>query len=235
MQVAIRAPAYPLGPPFERALDLIFPPTCVGCRRVGRWICDRCWPEVAWTPGSICHQCGLASMTTPCIACAGTPSALERAIALAEFDGLAREAVHVLKYHGRHAIAPLLGRVMADPVRQIEVDLVVPVPLHRSRRRARGYDQSALLAKTLARTLDVPFQEDALKRVRPTEQQARLDARARRENVAGAFLGSRGMDGQTVLLVDDVLTTGATIEAAATTLKEAGAGKVLGIVFAHAA
>lgn len=112
-------------------------------------------------------------------------------------------------------------------------DLVVQVPLHRRRRRERGYDQSALLAKVVARDLRLPFKPNGLKRTRRTEQQAILESSDRISNVRGAFAASRISQGRSVLLVDDVSTTGATMEAAAAALVEAGARSVTGLVFAH--
>lgn len=152
---------------------------------------------------------------------------------MAEFEGVAREAVHLLKFHGRHAIAGMMGRVMSSAVRDVEVDGVAHVPLHRTRLRERGYDQSARLARSVARTLGLPYYPRALTRVRPTRQQATLDAADRLANVAGAFESSRRWTGDAILLVDDVSTTGATIQAAAEALREAGAGPVVGLVFAH--
>lgn len=168
-----------------------------------------------------------------CLRCAGAVTSLDSLVAVAEFDGVAREAVHALKYNGRHAIAGMMGRLMGR-VAPEPLDVVVPVPLHRSRRRERGYDQSALLARHVARELDLPHLLSALSRTRPTAQQATLHADRRRANVEGAFASQRRWQGEAVLLVDDVTTTGATIDAAAHALKEAGAGPITGLVFARA-
>jgi ComF family protein len=153
---------------------------------------------------------------------------------VARFGGTAREAVHVLKYHGRFAIGGLLGTLMAQAAVDTEADIVVPVPLHTSRKRERGYDQAALLARALARELKVPCETDRLRRTRPTAQQATLQADERHANVAGAFEATGRLDGSSVLLVDDVMTTGATMSAAAVGLTDAGASRVIGVVFAHA-
>jgi ComF family protein len=155
-------------------------------------------------------------------------------IAVAHFEGIAREAVHVLKYHGRHAIAGLMGRLMAGVAREVEVDCVAPIPLHSTRLRERGYDQAALLARSVAHALALPHQGKALKRVRATRQQVTLDALARQANVAGAFASPRAWDGERILLIDDVSTTGATMRSAAGALKASGAGAIVGLVFARA-
>lgn len=277
-------PAYPQPALFEQGLDLLFPPVCVGCRRVGRWICVDCWKAVRWIHERTCFECGRPSPTVTCVRCNGKGLSLDRLIAIAEFEGTAREAVHHLKFHRHHAISSLLGRLMAEAARGVkpgvwglrgtgapgassradarfpspsplpdqlanahtpssgtgpcaasvsDFDLVAHVPLHRRRRRERGYDQSALLAKVIARNLMLPFESKVLKRTRPTEQQAALATVDRRSNVQGAFQATCRLDGRSVLLVDDVSTTGATIDAAARALREAGAGSVTGLVFAH--
>lgn len=226
-------PNYPPSRLFDRGLDLFFPPVCVGCRRVGRWICVRCWQLVPWIEERTCFECRRPSTTVTCIRCSGKAASLERLIAVADFEGVAREAVHTLKFNGRHAIAGLLGTLMAEAARDVETDFVVHVPLHRSRLRERGYDQSALLARSIARAGARRHHARALRRIRPTAQQASLDADARRSNVAGAFQSTRAWNGETIILVDDVSTTGATLDAAASALRKAGAGGVIGLVFAH--
>lgn len=153
--------------------------------------------------------------------------------AVTDFDGIAREAIHTLKYHERHAIASVLGALMGQLALEQPVDVVTHVPLHRSRRRERGYDQSALLARHTARALG-RHAESALIRIRRTEQQALLARDARGQNVREAFRATRAWHGERVLLIDDVATTGTTLGSAAEALYAAGAGAVIGLVFAHA-
>ena len=226
-------PDYPPAALLERGLDLLFPPMCVGCRRVGRWICARCWPQVPWIVERKCFECGRTSPTVTCVRCSGASSSLDRLIAVALFEDVAREAVHALNFNGRHAIAGMMGRLMAAAATGVRADIVVPVPLHRSRRRERGYDQAVLLARSLARALDLEHRPEALTRTRRTAQQASLGAAERRSNVRGAFESRRRWSGEAVLLVDDVATTGATVDAAAEALKQAGAGEIVAIVFAQ--
>jgi ComF family protein len=154
-------------------------------------------------------------------------------LAVAQYEDVAREAVHALKFNGRHAISGLLARLMAATAGQAGATAVAAVPLHPSRRRERGYDQARMLASRVARELAIPY-VPALHRVRRTQQQALLDHGAREANVAGAFACTTSMEGGKVLLVDDVTTTGATLSEAARALKEAGAGEVIGLVFARA-
>jgi ComF family protein len=155
-------------------------------------------------------------------------------VSVAPFEGAAREAVHALKYENKHAIAPMMGRLMARAARDLEAELVVPTALHSTRRRERGYDQAGLLARAIGRELNLCSDVSVLERVRRTKQQVALGPEERRLNVAGAFEVARPLHGETVLLVDDVYTTGATLEAAATALIEGGAKCVLGVVFGSA-
>jgi ComF family protein len=214
-----RLPVYPWPTLRERLLDEVFPPLCVGCRRAGRWICDRCWPKVPWLdpPYPVPLPPGIAGV-----------------VAVAEHDGVAREAVHALKFGERHAIASMMGRLMAAAVAPHEVHVVAPVPLHPARRRERGYDQAGMLAAHVARALETPCRKGLIRRTRRTRQQVSLDGIQRQENVRGAFAPRERLQGETVLLVDDVLTTGATMSAAASAAREAGAGSVIACVFAWA-
>lgn len=227
-------PQYPPPSRTERALDLLFPPMCVECRRVGRWICTGCWNRVAWLRNATCGVCGAASAHNPCRRCARQSSSLRSVVAVAPFEGAAREAVHALKYEGKHAIAPMMGRLMAEATRDLDVDLVMATPLHTARRRERGYDQATLLARTIARELHLGFDDKALRRVRRTRQQVSLGPDERRSNMLGAFEAVHQLPGASVLLVDDVYTTGATLEAAAAALLEGGARSVVGVVFGYA-
>lgn len=212
-------PQYPEPTRIERALDLLFPPVCVGCGRVGRWICPRCWTRVSW----------VGERESP-----GTTPSVEQLVGVAMFTGTAREAVHALKFENHHAIAPMMARLMAARLGAGEAGLVVPVPLHPSRKRERGYDQAALLARHLGRALGRPSRTDLLRRVRKTRQQTTLGGEERRENVRGAFSATGRLSGERILLVDDVYTTGSTMEEAARVLLDAGAASVTAVVFARA-
>lgn len=150
------------------------------------------------------------------------------------FDGVAREAVHALKFEERHAIGGMMGRLMAEHIRDRAVDVISPVPLHPARRRERGYDQARILAAQVARSLGLPCRANLLRRTRRTEQQTALGASARRENMRGAFEARERSDGLHVVLVDDVYTTGATMDSAAEAVRAAGATAVTGLVFGRA-
>lgn len=153
------------------------------------------------------------------------------------FEGPVRTAVHRLKYRDGHALAGPLGGLLVGwwEEHPLGVDVVVPVPLHPQRLERRGYNQAALLAAVLARGVGLPLLERALVRVRNTRPQMSLGREARRANVAGAFRAVDGaVEGQRVLLVDDVCTTGATLEACADALREAGAAEVRALTLARA-
>jgi len=230
----ILTPAYPQPTLRERALDLMFPPTCVRCRKIGRWICETCWQQIDWVVGQKCGGCGRPWIGGFCPECSGAGTSLDSLSAVTAFRGVSREAVHALKYYGRHAIASMMARLMADAFTDFPIDRVSHVPLHPSRRRERGYDQAAMLARGIAALIDLPYEANTLRRVRRTRQQVTLSGEQRQRNVAGAFEAREQLDGISVLLVDDVITTGATMEAAAEAAREAGAQRVAGIAFASA-
>ncbi len=219
-------------------LDLLFPPRCLVCRRVGTWLCSECVLRFPRISGPICVCCGTPVPVGPlCPSCKETPLRLEGIRSVSPFCGPVRAAIHYLKYRHAHGLAEMLGELMAEYWREypLPVDVVVPVPLHPSRLRARGYNQAALLAWALSRRIGLPMDESALSRVRATASQMRLKAADRRRNVQDAFYCPPGrMDGRRVLLIDDVCTTGATLEACADALRAGGACAVWALTLARA-
>jgi ComF family protein len=211
----------------ETLLDLVFPPRCAGCRERGALLCAACRAACLPVPASAnaaAHQA------------LGSPY-LRSSAGVYLFDGPLRQAVHGLKYRRRRRVARPLGELLAAHLAGtgVRFDAVVPVPLHRDRLRERGFNQAALLAAVLSERLGVPLQADGLQRVRSTGQQAGLGREARLENVAGAFgWVAASPPPARVLLLDDVLTTGATIAAAAQALCEAGAVSVDALALARA-
>lgn len=221
-------------------LDLLFPPRCVGCGTVGSALCAECRATMR-TPGPlICDRCGrvmpgdASGMCAACRAGYGL-AALTSIRAAAIHEGAARVAVIALKYRRQRRLAEPLGDVLAAAVARLDVrpDVIVPVPLHASRRRERGYNQAELLARRCARQLGLPCEPELLVRARATPPQVGLSGAERRVNVAGAFRvaapeRAASLAGKRVLLIDDVATTGSTLDAAASALVPFAPAAVLG-------
>jgi len=191
--------------------DLVFPPTCVNCGRVGSLLCPICW----------------ADETQPITSASYPPIPyLDGIVALALHSGAIRQALHALKYENVRGVAQPLAQHLAPHI-QWTFDAIIPVPLHFSRHAEREYNQANLLAQALATFMSRPVHTDLLMRHRATTTQVGLNAAQRQENVKGAFSVVVGKSVPTaVLLVDDVCTTGSTLGAAAGVLKEAGAKSI---------
>jgi ComF family protein len=222
-------------------LDLLFPPLCVQCRAQVRDpgnLCATCWSAIRFIDGPSCAICGLpfdipVFGETRCAACHADEPAFDAARAIMRYDDASRPMILALKHADRLDLAPALSRWLARTGRDFiaACDAIVPVPLHRGRLWARRYNQSAELARTLARTCGKSFDPDLLLRTRSTASQGEMpSASARRRNVSGAFKVPdkrlAWLAGRSILLVDDVLTTGATVDACARALKKTGAAKV---------
>lgn len=229
---------------FATALDLVLPHLCMACREPvdgpGR-LCAACWSAVDFIVDPMCDSCGLPfdyaiGPGAVCGACARAAPAFDRARAAMRYGDVARRLVAGFKYADRLHLAPALAQWLARAAAPLldgagSPGLIVPTPLHRRRLVARRFNQSAMLAQGLARLSGVPVALDALERRRATPPQAALrSAAGRRRNVAGAFRvppHRRALvEGRIILLVDDVLTTGATVEACARALRAAGAARV---------
>ena len=219
-------------------LDGAAPRRCGLCGRFDTFLCAGCAERLPRAEPPRCPSCwGAPGPHGACRSCAAelvqTLAGVRSAYRLE--DG-ARDLVHLLKYDGLSTLAEPMGKMMADVVVAwgIRPDVVAPVPLHRRRERHRGFNQSARLAHACAETVGLPIEPDVLRRVRATAPQARASGvEARRANVAGAFAVRGIAAGRTVLLVDDVCTTGATLRACGGALRAVGARAVYGLTFAR--
>ncbi len=229
------------------ALNALLPPRCLGCRTVvarTAALCADCWKGVQFLDPPLCARCGFPleydlGPEVLCGACVREPPGFDRARAVMRYDEGSRGLVLGFKYADRTEGAAAYGAWLARAGAELtaEADLIAPVPLHWLRLFARRFNQAALLAQALGRETGLPVVPDLLLRRRHTPSQGRLSADQRRRNVAGAFAvrGARAprLAGRRVLLVDDVLTTGATAAACARTLRRAGASAVDVLVLAR--
>jgi ComF family protein len=232
----------------DALLTVLIAPECASCGRVldeptAGPVCHACWAAALRVAGPFCDVCGdpLASWRVVsaaegvCVRCRRAPAAFDRGRAAGEYEGTLREIIHAFKYDGRRSLARPLAAMMRTAGAELlrDADFVVPVPLHPWRRFRRGFNQ----AEELARWLERPV-VNALRRARATQPQSGLTARQRRRNVRNAFrlsrrLRRRTLQDATVVLVDDVRTTGATLDACARVLKDAGARHVRVITVAR--
>jgi ComF family protein len=224
--------------------DVLIPPVCLACRTplsTHDTICAACWADVKCIHPPVCDRLGIPLPYDPgapggnppvSAAAPADPPDYERARAAAHFDGVMRDLMHAFKYADCHDGRRLFGRWLSQAARPLlnDVDLIVPVPLHPHRLRARRFNQSALLAQELAWLSGLPYEPLILKRDRNTASQVGLTRDQRRQNLQGAFSvppeAANRIHGHNVLLVDDVITTGTTTNACARVLKRAGAARV---------
>src|SRR5271155_3133050 len=237
-----------VGAVLRAALDLALPPLCAACREPveGKGLCPACWSKLSFITRPYCERLGIPFVYDPgpgilSMEAIAAPPAYNRARAAVRFDEISRALVHALKYGDRLDLAPMMGRWIANAGGELlaEADALVPVPLHWRRLWARRFNQSATLAATISKESGVPVATGALKRVRATVQQVGLSRTERAANIQGAFRvpedGKAAVAGRRLVLVDDVLTSGATVEGCARALLRAGATNVDVLVFARVA
>jgi len=244
-----RAVARVLRSPVDAVSCALLPASCSLCgsplpRLSSVPICDVCWAGIPVLDGDACLRCGdtldRAGTSSHCRACRISSPPFTKAVAYGHYEGGMREAIHALKYNRLHPAARVLGGMLAQAIAKLAGEapaemLVVPIPLHRSKYAQRGFNQARALAeealhdlKKTHPTWQLKLAPTTLLRLRPTESQAGLTPRQRRQNVRGAFsVGDGGaVTAKHILLVDDILTTGATARAAAQALAKAGAASV---------
>ncbi|MBF0621497.1 MAG: ComF family protein [Magnetococcales bacterium] len=219
-----------------RCLNLMFPPVCPFCdaqvAQNGR-LCEVCRSALPKQPDHYCLRCGQRAYGGPdgCLRCLNKAHAPNRFVVGYLYQSPLREQIHRFKYRDTPELSKQLGALgwtrMASQLRSIPLDIVVPLPLHNTKLIQRRFNQSALLAGCWAKNLKIPMVTNGLQRFKMTQSQASLTARQRRDNVRGAFRAdSKQVSQRRILLVDDVMTTGATALAAVQALKRAGACSV---------
>jgi ComF family protein len=231
---------------FGLAVDVALPQLCPACREPvdGEGLCARCWSKLSFIAPPYCERLGIPFPYDPgpgilSMEAIADPPAYNRARAAVRYDDISRVLIHALKYGDRLDLAPTMGRWMVHAGRELlaSADAIIPVPLHWRRQWARRFNQSALLCEVISKACLVPVAHTALKRVKPTPQQVGLSQSERALNVQGAFRvlpsAKVKVEGQRLVLVDDVLTSGATVDACARALLRAGAAQVDVLVFAR--
>jgi ComF family protein len=212
--------------------NLFFGGACFVCRgRAQELLCEACRGELPRLAGELCPRCALPSPgAAVCGRCLAEPPAYDATIAVLAYDFPADALVHALKFRGELALAPFLGKLLSKAIQNQDVDRVIPVPLSSQRLRERGYNQAVEIARHLAPAkMDI----DLCVRERDSTPQMQLPWDERQRNVRGAFRCRRALLGTRVAVVDDVMTTGATLDEMARTLKRAGAAQVVNWVVAR--
>jgi ComF family protein len=233
---------------FRGALDIALPQLCPACREPieGRGLCPACWSKLSFISRPYCERLGIPFVYDPgpgilSMEAIADPPAYRRARAAVRFDEISRALVHALKYSDRLDLAPMMGEWMSNAGGELlaEADALVPVPLHWRRLWTRRFNQSAMLADAISAKSGVAVVSGALKRVKATAQQVGLSRSERAANIQGAFrvpAEDRGaVAGRRLILVDDVLTSGATVDGCARALLRAGAASVDVLIFARVA
>lgn len=232
---------------FRFALDAALPQLCPSCREPlgdGAGLCAQCWSKLSPIEKPYCARLGIPFVYDPgpgllSMEAMANPPAYERARAAVRYDEIARSLVLAFKFGDRMDLAPMMGRWMARAGHELlpGADALVPVPLHWRRLWSRRFNQAAALSKAISATSGVPVLFDTLRRVRATPQQIGLSKTQRADNVQGAFRvpvdRKATIHGRRVILIDDVLTSGATVDTCARALLKAGARQVDVLVFAR--
>lgn len=222
-----------------KIIDFFFPPRCVGCKKWGdRW-CESCITQVTEVAEPVCSICGdqlRGEGRTLCSRCQRFPPQYRAIRSWAVFEGQIQKAIHALKYENNLGLGEFMSKFLCQTFSQTdwEVDIVTPVPLGVERFKERGYNQAMLLARPFAWKMSLPHKPNALKRTRETRSQVELSISERQKNVAGAFKADPEIvSGKSVLVVDDVTTTGSTISACADALHDANAKQIYGLTLAR--
>jgi ComF family protein len=222
----------------EVAVDSFFPRRCIGCGRVGDFLCPDCLAKLPRLLPPFCPHCGRPQTSgIVCASCRQRQTEIDGIRSPFKFDEVVRKSIHELKYRNLKAISLCLAGLLADYLKAnpLPGEALVGVPLHPRRLRQRGYNQSSLLARELGGRIGLQVIEDCLVRIKEALPQVRaVDVEERRKNVADAFVcRDERVNGKQIMLIDDVCTSGATLESCAAALKNRGATSVWGLTLAR--
>lgn len=230
--------AYPLYRLVWGCVDLLYPPRCCGCGAPNVRLCDDCKVSITLIEAPICERCGrMIPRRGQCLRCRTNPPQFIAHRSWCMYEGAIRKAIHRLKYYGDIALGDLLTRPLITLLSELnwEIDSIVAVPVTKSRAKERGYNQAALLAYPISLSAEIVFQPESLIKTRQVPSQVGLTLEQRIKNVAGVFEAIPVLvRGKKLLIIDDVITSGATMNACATALLDAGARSVYGLTLARA-
>jgi competence protein ComFC len=237
---------------YNGLIDIIYPKICLSCKSklkkslcVDDIICLECWGKIKKVSPPFCRRCGRHLEKADfdkniCPRCLKDDPHFDRAYAPCVYEGVLKELIHGFKYSKKDYLGRILSNFMADFIREYKlpvelIDMIIPMPLHSSRLREREFNQAQILGENLGKEFNMRVRTDVLKRVRATKTQTSLQDSQRLSNVKGSFCVTKpdSLNGKSVLMVDDVLTTGATCSEAALALKNAGAYKVIVLTLAN--
>lgn len=221
-------------------LNFIFPSKCPVCsnkpeNHAYNPICTACWRSIKRYTGPACSICGLpavSSAATICEACIKNKPPFAKAVYYGIYEGVLKESIHLLKFKGIKRLSSPLCRLLSD-ISVPETDGIIPVPMHPKRLKQRGFNQTAVIGHRLSKKIKAPLMPDVLIKVKDTPPQTDITGKERLKNVRNAFAAEKKINGLNLLLVDDVITTGATVRECSQTLLEAGAKSVVVIAIAR--
>lgn len=218
-------------------MDWVFPPDCGGCGVSGYQFCPACQNQLVPLGENICPVCGEPDSLKDCKRCRENHLFFDQARSTAVYTTVLREAIHHFKFNQQRSLARQFALLMRDSLRQLpwQFDFILPVPMHVSKLKQRGYNQVTLMARELGWMMKKPVFEDVLHRTVDTQSQFELKGRERWQNVADVFSADAALvNNKTILLLDDIMTTGATLNACAKALKSAGSGNIYVFTLARA-
>jgi len=235
---------------FQALVDIVYPRACVVCKKqlkeagcIDNFVCLECWEKIKRNSPPFCHRCGrhLEKPTRNiCPDCVRKQLHFDRAFSPCVYEGVIKELIHAFKYQGKDYLGATLSRLMVEFIEDYNVpmvllDLIVPIPLHKTRLREREFNQAGILSNHIAQRFNKNLMPDNLKRLRNTQTQTELERDLRLLNVKDSFTVTKSQEikGKNILLIDDVLTTGATSSEAAYALKNAGANIVFVLILAN--